>query len=367
MGAVSRRHGPRVASLLAVAAVVGVGGAAVLSGSDTGASGDRPRPDAADATSGGLPRSTARTAPTFSGAAALPTIPAGRLQGRLVHSNVNCRTATLDLATLRVDEPRAGCLAGVSASGRFALLRETLDGPAHVVDLRSGRAARTPVRLATGRPPTLDDDGAVHRCSNGFNETLRFGRATPSRRAGCLPVRLGGRPYLAPSPENPPLQLEDSTGRAFPFDPSAPPGSPPYVLAGSPDGRVLAVASADDRGDAIVALYRVRDGTWVDGWALGPDTEPRAVRLAGDGAAVAVLVRERGRPTDDWRLLRPGRPSPVAGVGGERLLDASFAPDGRHVAVTTQPGRTAVILDTEAFVPLGRLPLDQVVGLAWLA
>jgi hypothetical protein len=126
------------------------------------------------------------------------------------------------------------------------------------------------------------------------------------------------------------------------------------------------VASADARGDALVALYRVRDGVVVGRWHLGDDTEALALRVARHGAAVAALVRERHRPRDSWRLLRPADPTPVAGVGGERLRDVAFAPDGRHVAAVTEVGGTAVVLDTAGFAPLGRLPADGMEAVMWV-
>ncbi len=356
----------RLTSLVAVIAVVGVGATALLAGSEHATTPGVSSGDGGQAAERLLPRDAVRTAPVFSGAAALPPVEPGRLRGTVVLSDRECETVALTLVDLRAAPAPHGCVVDVSPRRRFALVRDDRDGPGHVVDLRTGQAAVTPLRLGRERPPTLDDDGAVHRCSNGFSETLRFRRATPSRRPGCLPVRLGGRSYVSPAPDSAPLQLEDATGRALRLDPEAPPEGPPFALAGSPAGDLLAVVSTDERRRTVVGLYRVRDGAALARWRLDDDADPQAVRVAHGGTLVAVRLRSRRLADDSWRLLRRDDPTPVARVGGERLPAVAFSPDGRHVAVVTEPGRVCVVLDAATLRPVGRLPPDETVAVGWL-
>jgi len=372
MAALRRPSGQRLASSLAVTAVLGVAAAALLLGSD--------REDASGgtATDGGTATtSTARRereTPAFAGAAGLRVADPATLRGWLLLSDAACRTRALTLGPDPAPDERAvpGCLVDVTADGHFALLRDGADGDwastGHVVDLVEGRAARTPILLSVGRTPTLRPDGSVHRCSNGYSSVLRFGKATPAAaRPGCHPVEIGGRLFVMPTPESPPLRLEDAAGRTFPLDARAPPARPPYALASSPGGRFLAVASLGDDGVPAVTLYDGRSGELLDRWLVGPGLEPTNVRVSTDGGLVAVRAREDRRgAVHVWQVVRRGRATPLAAVAGERLLDVALAPGGRHLVVATERGLTAVVVDGGTLIPLGRLPVGPTRAVAWL-
>jgi hypothetical protein len=83
--------------------------------------------------------------------------------------------------------------------------------------------------------------------------------------------------------------------------------------------------------------------------------------VASGGRVAAVRVSTLNDPAPVWYLWRlDRRAAPVPTVGGEQLTDVTFAPDGRHMAVVTRRRSQVLVLRTETFGPVARLPADVV-------
>ena len=116
-------------------------------------------------------------------------------------------------------------------------------------------------------------------------------------------------------------------------------------------GRVAAIARLSARGVVSVGvLFAIQ--------ACGPDarrapgglmerqqTDPA---VSGNGAVLALIVDQRGRPTVQLRDLRSGQPLPLRHLNGQQPHSSpSLSWNGRYLAVITQRGnrRMALIED----------------------
>ena len=123
-------------------------------------------------------------------------------------------------------------------------------------------------------------------------------------------------------------------------------------------GRVAAIARLSTRGVvAVGVLFAIQ--------ACGPDarrapgglmerqqTDPA---VSGNGAVLALIVDQRGRPTVQLRDLRSGQPLPLRHLNGQQPHSSpSLSWNGRYLAVITQRGnrRMALIEDRLTDVPI---------------
>jgi len=256
----------------------------------------------------------------------------------------------------------AGCPESASPSGRVVVERAgtqltVRDVAGGGVLSRSPTAAGFGARLAAA----IDDDGSLATCEGDDVVVRAPGRATRTV-PGCEPVALRSGLHWLADPDADGLPLTDAQGRRVPLTaPALRQTGGPYLLAASPGGDHLAALAFHPSLGRHVLVVRVRDGHIVGRRSIDAQLRADDVRVAPDGQAVAVRVATRDDPAPLWHLWRLDRRTPpVPSVGGERLTDVAFSPDGRHLAVVTRRRSEVVILAAETFGPVARIPADSV-------
>jgi dipeptidyl aminopeptidase/acylaminoacyl peptidase len=311
------------------------------------------------------PVETDRAAPTFRSAAeTTPAARGGQFAGRLLLTSDGCRNRIVVLATLarRATATRA-CPLATSPSGRFAAVQ---NGPAvSAADLARDTAGPA-VAVAGGDDAlpavAVDDAGTVASCVDGRVAIRALTDGAPRWTPGCEPVvlRSGLHWLAAPDADGLPLVRHDGAPIRFRTRALRETGGP-YRLAASRSGDHLAALAFHPGLGRHVLVVRVRDGHIVGRRTINPQLDADDVRVASGGRVAAVRVSTFNDPAPVWYLVRlDRRAAPVPTVGGEQLSDVTFAPDGRHMAVVTRRRSQVLILRTETFGPVARIPAEVV-------
>jgi len=360
------------ALVVAAAAVLVVGGAALTSGVGDGSGGS-----AAPATTAEAVTTTAGTSsvPT-SGTTATGTAPAppatfdtslpvgdprrlpapkpGELSGALLTGDGLCVPGLVDLAAPAPPERVAlhvpGCAVAQSPSGRFLATSTDTDPegqPIVVFDTRTG-ANRTQRRVYGGigtGPPAVSDAAAVATCVF-TGPVVETPRKTLRPRGTCGRVAADGGIAILQGDRR---TLRDAaTGRTVVRLAQPVRGDLP-VLATSRTGKLIA-ALAFDVGQAftMLTIYDSEGRVVVPRRRLTNAVRVRAVVLADDGRTIAL------RSDVGWELFNLQTDSRLRQIGPQAIVSAGVAPDGSWFVAATPVA--LVFVDAATLAPKLAIP-----------
>ena len=237
------------------------------------------------------------------------------------------RQATLGDRATAILPAGAGAVKTVAASADGQRVVTAGDHPfVRVWDLRAGRVLRR-IAVASGPAPAvaLHPDGR-HVAVAGGNGQIKI--------VGVDDGDVGTVPAIPPDHVQEVSSLRFSVGR----------GVPDMLVVGGSDGTVRI---ADLAGGPPRRVGRHRR-TSID----RPDA-PRGLTVAGsiarvlsvevDSGGSRVVSVAAGGDARIWSVEgRPGRPGRALRDGPARILDATFSPDGRHVATASDDGRLRI-------------------------
>ena len=356
----------RLVGVLAVVVVAGVAGlslaSSVIGGGENGDQ-ELPPTTGPDATT---QASATTTGPELGSLAALPLPASGSFEGRITYVDGDCRLAATDLSTLRTsivatDLPQ--CSTILSPSGGFGLVSRGAGVGAEVYaigpDGTSVVGTGPPLGPAGYGPPAVSDRGEVAVCStdpltNEATVTRQDPRTGQEDRVlGCRPAFAGAELMVASRGER--AAVRDGAGDVVVPRSALPrPSRGDLVLASSSDGALLGVLSRTEDLDKVDLSLFTADGTPRGTWQdVHSGADLRTLRVAATGTAAAMDVN------GVWRLVElqdGGSVDALESIGGARIGDVDFSPDGAHAAVLVDGA--ILLVDAGTLGPIAALRVD---------